>query len=229
MMTQPSEKITTSGRQPFTQMSIAYLLDPHDKTEPVDFEGTRENCDSVSTPSQTPVAHSGPRIPTCDQIEMAEMLFNTNSAHLDLPYCPYGHYPSQARSVESTIDISSPSSGHASSSWAERFGYRPISPGNDSPTSPCEPSSSVDRSEPYYRHCCHDHHAQVYISAAVPTRKPRSARLSYNEEQKFFIMCFRIVKQLSWPEIEDRFAQLFHLRSKGGLSPEMPTNKDKDP
>jgi hypothetical protein len=31
-------------------------------------------------------------------------------------------------------------------------------------------------------------------------------------------MYYRMVKQLSWPEIEDKFAQLFYLRSKDGLT-----------
>ncbi|KAK4906155.1 hypothetical protein LTR49_024641 [Elasticomyces elasticus] len=49
-------------------------------------------------------------------------------------------------------------------------------------------------------------------------RSPRRPRPAYTEEQKFFIVFCRIVKDLSWPEIEDRFARHFGLRTKDGLS-----------
>jgi hypothetical protein len=218
MTPQPSGKITTSGRQPPTQMSIAFLLNNQEKTEPIDLDGTREYCCSVSMPSEIPVAYSSPRIPTSDQIEMDNTLFDTTLTQPDLPYCPYGHYPPQARNVQGDIDISSPSSGDASSSGAESFGYDPVTLSNDWSTSFHQPPSSVDRSEPYYRHRCHNYHPQVYNMAGVPTREPRSAKPSYNEEQKFFIMYYRTVKQLSWPEIEDKFAQIFYLRSQDGLT-----------
>jgi hypothetical protein len=48
MTPQPSGKTTTTGRQPPTRMSIAFLLDDQDKTEPIDIDGTREYCDRVS-------------------------------------------------------------------------------------------------------------------------------------------------------------------------------------
>jgi hypothetical protein len=49
-------------------------------------------------------------------------------------------------------------------------------------------------------------------------RIPRPARPSYNEEQKFFIMYYRVIKELSWPEIEDKFATFFNLRIEHGLT-----------
>ena len=49
-------------------------------------------------------------------------------------------------------------------------------------------------------------------------RRPRAPRPSYSEEQKFFIMYTRIVRDLSWPEIEDEFERFFGSRSKGGLT-----------
>ncbi|KAK5135493.1 hypothetical protein LTR08_005128 [Meristemomyces frigidus] len=53
-------------------------------------------------------------------------------------------------------------------------------------------------------------------------RTPRPSRPSYGEEQKFFIMYLRIIKDKSWPDIEDRFTQVFGQRStqrsKGGLT-----------
>ena len=51
-----------------------------------------------------------------------------------------------------------------------------------------------------------------------PQRIPRAARPPYTEEQKFFIMYQRIVRELSWPDIEDRFARHFNIRSRGGLT-----------
>jgi hypothetical protein len=218
MTPQPSGKTTTTGRQPITRMSIAFLLDDQDKTELIDLDETREYCDSVSMPSQMPVAYSSLWTPTHDQTEMDNTLFDTTLAQPDLPHYPYGHYPSQVRSFEGDIDISSPSSGHTSSSGTESFGYDPVSLSNDWSTSFHQPPSSVDRFEPYYRHRCHNYHPQIYNTAESPTREPRSARPPYNEEQKFSIMYYRTVKQLSWPDIEDKFAQLFNLRSKDGLT-----------
>jgi hypothetical protein len=49
-------------------------------------------------------------------------------------------------------------------------------------------------------------------------RVRRSARPAYTEEQKFFIMYYRIIQELSWPEIEDKFAVFFDLRTKDGLT-----------
>lgn len=50
------------------------------------------------------------------------------------------------------------------------------------------------------------------------SRRPRAPRPSYSEEQKFFIMYARIMRDQSWPEIEDKFAETFGQRSKGGLT-----------
>jgi hypothetical protein len=47
---------------------------------------------------------------------------------------------------------------------------------------------------------------------------PRPARLSYNEEQKFFVIYYRVIKELSRPEIEDKFASIFDLSTKDGLT-----------
>jgi hypothetical protein len=158
MTPQPPGKPTTTSRQLPTRMSIAFLLDDQDKTEPIDFDGTQECCDSVSMLSPMPIAHSSPCIPTRDQTEMDNTLFDTTLAQPDLPHHPCGHYPSQVCSVEGEIDISSPSSGHTSSSATESFGYDPVSLSNDWSTSFHQPPSSVDRFEPYYRHRCHNYH-----------------------------------------------------------------------
>jgi hypothetical protein len=218
MTPQPSGKTTTTGRQPPTRMSIAFLLDDQDKTEFIDLDGTQEYCDSVSMLSQMPVAYSSLWTPTHDQTETDNTLFDTTLAQPDFPHHPYGYYSPQAHSFEGDIETSSPSSARTSSSGSESFGYNPVSLSNDWSTDLDQPSSSSNRSEPHQYHSPHDHHAQVYISAGAPTREARSARPSYNEEQRFFIMYYRMVKKLSWPEIEHKFAKLFNLRSKNGLT-----------
>jgi len=47
---------------------------------------------------------------------------------------------------------------------------------------------------------------------------PRTARPSYTEEQKFSIMYYRLIRELSWPEIENEYASFFNLRTKDGLT-----------
>jgi hypothetical protein len=54
--------------------------------------------------------------------------------------------------------------------------------------------------------------------AQFPERVLRAARPSYTEEQKFFIMYHRIIRELSWPEIEDKFVSHFDVRSGDGLT-----------
>jgi hypothetical protein len=51
-----------------------------------------------------------------------------------------------------------------------------------------------------------------------PQRVPRAARLPYTEEQKFFIMYQRIIRELSWPDIKDKFVHHFDVRSGDGLT-----------
>lgn len=48
-------------------------------------------------------------------------------------------------------------------------------------------------------------------------RDIRPARPSYSEEQKFCIMYYRVIKKLSWCEIEDKFTTFFDLRTKNGI------------
>lgn len=46
----------------------------------------------------------------------------------------------------------------------------------------------------------------------------RPPRLPYTEEQKFFIMYHRIIRELYWPEIENMFGSHFGFRSGDGLT-----------
>lgn len=60
------------------------------------------------------------------------------------------------------------------------------------------------------------------MAQPFPTQSPRctfrTTRTAYTEEQKFFIMYNRIIKELSWPEIEDKFEDRFDSRSGNGLT-----------
>jgi hypothetical protein len=51
-----------------------------------------------------------------------------------------------------------------------------------------------------------------------PQRIPRAGRPPYTEEQKFFIMYQRIIRELSWSDIEDKFVHHFNVRSGDGLT-----------
>ena len=57
-----------------------------------------------------------------------------------------------------------------------------------------------------------------WSDSSMTDRRPRAPRPSYSEEQKFFIMYARIIRDNTWPEIEDRFEKLFGTRTKGGLT-----------
>jgi hypothetical protein len=54
--------------------------------------------------------------------------------------------------------------------------------------------------------------------AGSPPRVLRPARPSYTEEQRFFVVYYRIVRELSWLEIEVEFASIFNLRTKDALT-----------
>ena len=62
------------------------------------------------------------------------------------------------------------------------------------------------------------HPATQTAHAGSPQRILRPARPSYTDEQRFSIMYYRIVREYSWPEIEDEFASLFNLRTKDALT-----------
>lgn len=62
------------------------------------------------------------------------------------------------------------------------------------------------------------HGTSSWSDSSMTDRRPRAPRPSYSEEQKFFIMYARIIRDNTWPEIEDRFEKLFGTRTKGGLT-----------
>jgi len=76
-----------------------------------------------------------------------------------------------------------------------------------------------------YRNRVPDHDADLRVHPATqtahaesPQRIFRPARPSYTDEQRFSIMYYRIVRELSWPEIEVEFASFFSLRTKDALT-----------
>jgi hypothetical protein len=54
-----------------------------------------------------------------------------------------------------------------------------------------------------------------FSTAAEPlARITRPAHPTYDEEHKFFVMYYRVLKELSWPEIRDKFATFFDVSSR---------------
>jgi hypothetical protein len=51
-----------------------------------------------------------------------------------------------------------------------------------------------------------------------PPRVLRPVRPSYTDEQRFFIMYYRIVRECLWSEIEVEFASFFDLRTKDAIT-----------
>ena len=62
------------------------------------------------------------------------------------------------------------------------------------------------------------HPATQTAHAGSPQRVLRPARPSYTDEQRFFIMYYRIVRECSWSEIEVEFASFFDLRTKDAIT-----------
>jgi hypothetical protein len=62
------------------------------------------------------------------------------------------------------------------------------------------------------------HPATQTAHVGSPKRILRPARPSYTDDQRFFIMYYRIVREYSWPQIEVEFARLFNLRTKDALT-----------
>ena len=70
-----------------------------------------------------------------------------------------------------------------------------------------------------------DHDADLGVQPTAQTayigtlqRVLRPDRSSYTDEQRFFILYYRIVGELSWPEIEVELASFFNLRTKDALT-----------
>lgn len=128
--------------------------------------------------------------------------------------------------------------GHYPSQQARSHGNSPTSSLGDSPLQ--YHSGSIAQSPTFHRNSylrdmtssasssaagVEHHHQQQrsrgtssWSDSSMTDRAPRAPRPSYSEEQKFFIMYARIIRDNTWPEIEDRFDKLFGTRTKGGLT-----------
>jgi hypothetical protein len=67
-----------------------------------------------------------------------------------------------------------------------------------------------------YLHYSRPQPTQALMLTEPLTRISRPARQSYDEERKFFIMYYRVIRGLSWPKIEDEFAYFFNLHTRNG-------------
>jgi hypothetical protein len=218
MASQPPAKFTAGGRQQPAQMSIAFLVGDHLKNDCMDPEAIKDCFDMTFTPGTLSPAHPAPWTLLYDLIEMPRMEHKVSPLQTDLSRYSHGHFSLPPRRVESTNDISSLSSVHASNGETESCGYDSSSPSSMLFTGFPIPSSSHGHPGSHCHRRCHNRPIRTCKLAGAPAREPRLARPSYNEEQKFFIMHHRIVKKLSWPEVENEFARYFKLRSKDGLT-----------
>jgi hypothetical protein len=78
--------------------------------------------------------------------------------------------------------------------------------------------SDVKNSHTQYRHDCCPQPAQSFMLTEPLTRVSRPAHPSYDEEYKFFIMYYRMIRGFSWPKIENKFAYFSNLRTRNGLT-----------
>ncbi|KAM0707270.1 hypothetical protein Q7P35_006602 [Cladosporium inversicolor] len=199
-------------------MTIAFLLGDYDQIESIDAEAIKDCCESASLQSKAPFSHSSPWIQPCDQNEVAKRLFNTPLLPTDFAQNSKGHCLPQAGSFESVDRIIYSNSGCASSTGTESSDYNSSNPSSNSSTSFYGPSSGPGHHGSHHHHRCYDRSVQASKLPETSKRNPRSARPSYNEERMFLIMHRRVVKELSWPGVENEFAKFFELRSKPGLT-----------
>ncbi|KAM3416766.1 hypothetical protein BST61_g8358 [Cercospora zeina] len=116
--------------------------------------------------------------------------------------------PSQARSYRSSPASSLGSPPASSSYYTVATVPPPTATRNPLTTYAADTSPTVD----------HRSQQSTFHYGSMNDRRPRPPRPSYSEEQKFFIMYARIIRDNTWPEIEDRFEKLFGTRTKGGLT-----------
>jgi hypothetical protein len=110
------------------------------------------------------------------------------------------------------------SSGRSSSNGSNSSEKRPSL---DYPSPSQTHQQQQQHQQQHHHHHQHVSHGGSSSSASgyePGERRPRAPRPSYSEEQKFFIMYSRIIRDNTWPEIEDRFERLFGTRTKGGLT-----------
>lgn len=241
MTLQQPVAFATSGRQQHHKMSIAFLAgSSNEDTEMTD------SC-YAPAPAPAPIQLAAPTFQMpCYQPEQPRTPITLPSLRFDGSPYSNGSYsaPTQLPRIGSFSSINSFGSAHSwaasnasyPSSTTSSFSSINTSPmkrhdslwDNDSTTSATSSATSYHSSNsfssinvPQAHHHHHHHHPQsahASMMAEPLARIPRPARPSYSEEQKFFIMYYRVIKELSWPEIEDKFATFFNLRTKDGLT-----------
>lgn len=223
------------GRQQHHKMSIAFLAGQVNEDT-----GMNDSCYAPApAPAPLPVATPTFQMP-CYQLDRPRTPITLPSLRLDgSPYSNGPYSAPQLPRIGSFSSINSWGGSNASypSSIASSFSSIHTSPikrhdslwdneSNASATSSvtsyqsANSFSSVNAPHAHNHHHHHHHHQPIHASmmAEPLARIPRPARPSYSEEQKFFIMYYRVIKELSWPEIEDKFATFFNLRTKDGLT-----------
>ncbi|GAB7333550.1 hypothetical protein MBLNU13_g05126t1 [Cladosporium sp. NU13] len=244
MTLQQPVAFSASGRQQHHKMSIAFLAGQANEDTVMSDSCYAPAPAPASLPVAAPTFQmpcyqpEGPRTP----ITLPSLRLDGS------PYSNGSHSAPQLPRIGSFSSINSFSSAHSANSWgssnasypnstASSFSSINTSPvkrhdsiwDNESNASAASSAtsyhssnsfSSINVPHPHHHHHHHHHHQPTHSSmVAEPlARIPRPARPSYSEEQKFFIMYYRVIKELSWPEIEDKFATFFNLRTKDGLT-----------
>ena len=238
MTLQQSVALSASGRQQHHRMSIAFLAGQTNE----DIEMTNSYYAPEFAPAAVPVAELEVEIP-CYQLDSRTPI---NLPLLRLDNSPYSDRPCSALQLPrpgSFSSINSFESAQSANSWDDSNASCPsnaISSFSSIITSAVKRHDSILDFEStvsatsfatsYHSsnilssvnkpRAHHQNHQKTHLLmvAKPPARFPRPVRPSYSEEQKFFIMYYRVVKELSWPEVEDKFATFFNLRTRDGLT-----------
>ena len=246
MTLQQPVAFANNGRQQHHKMSIAFLSgSANEDTEMTDSCYARGA--SAPAPAPMPVTLPTFQMP-CYQPERPRTPITLPSLRLDgSPYSNGSYSAPQLPRIGSFSSINSFGSAQSANSWAHSNASYPSSTASSFSSINTSPAkrhdslwemdsnvsatssatsyhsnnsfSSINTPHPHHHHH-HHHHQPTHASmmAEPLARIPRPARPSYSEEQKFFIMYYRVIKELSWPEIEDKFATFFNLRTKDGLT-----------
>lgn len=244
-MTQPVA-FTANSRQQHYKMSIAFLSGEVNEPEPMDAEMTDKPSDPAPAQAElilqmpryqpekspwTPITlpslrldcspysngpYSAPQLPHIGSLSSINSYCSANSANI------WGSSVASSPSSSTTTTTSSSFLSINNSAVKCQDSLRDIE--STSPATSYHSSNSftsINTPLAAHAHARQEHQLQPSHSAMVAkplARVPRPARPSYSEEQKFFIMYYRVVKGLSWPEIADKFGAFFNLRTKDGLT-----------
>lgn len=217
------------GRQQHYKMSIAFLAGDVSEPGPMDSETT----DDCFAPALALVPRSASSIlpMPCYQPEPQPRTPITLPS-LRLHCSPHArtHIPR----VGSSSSLNSFDSVKSANSWADCDDSSPSSASSFSSIITCpamrhdslwdmdpdsSPTSYHSNSSFRITNASRESHQQGQSIHVEPLgRISHPARPSYSEEQKFYIMYCRVIKEQSWPEIEGKFALFFRPRTKDGLT-----------